>query len=134
MDVGWWLRSLGLERYEAVFRDNAIDDTILPSLTATDLKDLGIGIVGHRRKLFEAIGRMPCDASSASADAVRNRGELGDVAERRQVAVMFCDLVGSTALSSRMDPEDLREVIVAYQKCVAEMVHRFHGYVAKYMG
>src|SRR5262249_52402172 len=118
MDVGWWLRSLGLERYEAVFRDNAIDHTILSSLPADDLKDLGIGSVGHRRKLLDAIASMRSDASSASANAVRNRGEPSDVAERRQVTVMFCDLVGSTSLSSRMDPEDLREVIVAYQKCV----------------
>jgi class 3 adenylate cyclase/predicted ATPase len=136
MDVGGWLRRLGLEEYEAAFRENAIDDTVLPSLTADDLKDLGIGIVGHRRKLLDAIAVLHSDvnASSTSTSARRIRGEPSDSVERRQVTVMFCDLVGSTALSSRMDLEDLREVIAAYQECVAETVHRWHGYVAKYMG
>src|SRR6185437_11334120 len=136
MHLGGWLRKLGLEKYEAAFRENAIDDTVLPSLTADDLKDLGIGIVGHRRKLLDAIAALHSDvnASSTSASARRVRGEPSDSAERRQVTVMFCDLVGSSALSSRMDPEDLRDVIAAYQKSVAETVHRFHGYVAKYMG
>src|SRR6202051_4263452 len=137
MDLRGWLRSLGLERYEAAFRENEIDETVLPSLTAEDLKDLGVGIVGHRRKLLDAIAalrtdataRDPCDAVSSPPSATPQ-----DRAERRQVTVMFSDLVGSTALSARMDPEDLREVISAYQKCVAETVGRFGGFVAKYMG
>src|SRR5438270_4403954 len=137
MDLGGWLRSLGLGQYEAAFRENAIDDTVLPNLTAEDLKDLGVSIVGHRRKLLDAIGalRTGADATQSSGAATsaptvspENR------AERRQVTVMFSDLVGSTALSARMDPEDLREVITAYQKCVAETVQRFGGFVAKYMG
>src|ERR1700736_5037328 len=138
MDVGAWLRSLGLERYEAAFSDNEIDGTVLPSLTAEDLKDLGVGIVGHRRKLLDAIAALRTDATAKapSGDAVSSPPSATpeDRAERRQVTVMFSDLVGSTALSARMDPEDLREVISAYQKCVAETVGRFGGFVAKYMG
>src|SRR5882757_10496224 len=137
MDVGGWLRSLGLEQYEAAFRENAIDDTVLPSLTAEDLKDLGVEIVGHRRKLLDAIAALRGDAATKSAPpdnlAPSDRTNI-DAAERRQVTVMFSDLVGSTALSAHMDPEDLREVISAYQKSVAETVRRFDGFVAKYMG
>ena len=136
MDVGGWLRSLGLERYEAAFRDNEIDDTVLLSLTAEDLKELGVGILGHRRKLLDAIAALRANESAKvpPADTPPTVGSPKDAAERRQVTVMFSDLVGSTALSARMDPEDLREVISAYQKCVAETVQRFGGFVAKYMG
>src|SRR6266851_4910785 len=138
MDLRGWLRSLGLERYEAAFRENEIDETVLPSLTAEDLKDLGVGIVGHRRKLLDAIAALRTDATAKdpSGDAVSSPPSAthDDRAERRQVTVMFSDLVGSTALSARMDPEDLREVISAYQKCVAESVGRCGGFVAKYMG
>jgi len=142
MDVIVWLRSLGLGQYEAAFRENEIDDTVLPGLTAEDLKDLGVGIVGHRRKILDAIAALRTDASgkAPSADAATTSTAPSvspspeDRAERRQVTVMFSDLVGSTALSARMDPEDLREVISAYQKCVAETVGRFGGFVAKYMG
>jgi class 3 adenylate cyclase/tetratricopeptide (TPR) repeat protein len=140
MDHGGWLRRLGLEQYEAAFRENEIDETILPKLTAEDLKDLGVSIVGHRRKLLDAIaalrtdgGAEPSSANEASTSWSSGVGPAGR-AERRQVTVMFYDLVGSTALSARMDPEDLREVISAYQKCVAETVRRFDGFVAKYMG
>src|SRR6516165_4075775 len=132
MDLGAWLRSLGLEQYGVAFRENAIDETVLPSLTAEDLKDLGIGIVGHRRKLLNAIAAL---RSEANAEAPPS-GTLAAIAtprksaaERRQVTVMFSDLVGSTELSAHMDPEDLREVISAYQKCVAETVRRFDGFV-----
>ena len=137
MDLGGWLRSLGLDQYEVAFRDNAIDEKVLPSLTAEDLKDLGVGIVGHRRTLLNAIAALRQDASAKTAPSdtppTLDRSAK-DTAERRQVTVMFSDLVGSTALSARMDPEDLREVISAYQKCVAEAVQRFGGFVAKYMG
>jgi class 3 adenylate cyclase/predicted ATPase len=135
MDLRGWLRSLGLERYEAAFRENEIDETVLPSLTAEDLKDLGVGIVGHRRKFLDAIAALRTDATAkaTSGDAVSSPPSE-DRAERRQVTVMFSDLVGSTALSARMDPEDLREIISAYQKCVADTVQRFGGFVAKYMG
>jgi class 3 adenylate cyclase len=135
MDLGGWLRSLGLQQYEAAFRENEIDATVLPSLTAEDLKDLGVGIVGHRRKLLDAIAALRGDAEATAAAAAAPSGaNAPSHAERRQVTVMFSDLVGSTALSARMDPEDLREVIGAYQKCVAETVRPFGGFVAKYMG
>ena len=137
MDIGGWLRSLGLEEYETAFRQNHIDDTVLPSLTAEDLKDLGIGSIGHRRKLIDAVALLRGDANAKAplpeAPSILPK-PAQDTAERRQVTVMFSDLVGSTALSARMDPEDLREVISAYQKCVAETVQRFGGFVAKYMG
>ena len=135
MDIGGFLRSLGLERYEAAFRENAIDETVLPDLTDQDLEKLGV-LLGHRRKLLRAIAEL----NGGSKDTARPSTEAAtaiapqDTAERRQVTVMFSDLVGSTALSARMDPEDLREVISAYQKCVAETVQRFGGFVAKYMG
>src|SRR6202171_3301428 len=137
MDLAGWLRSLGLEQYEAAFRENAIDDMVLPSLTAEDLKDLGVGLVGHRRKLLAALAALRAEASAKTPpyDAVATVDRSAtDTAERRQVTVMFCDLVGSTALSARMDLEDLREVISGYQTCVAETVRRFDGFVAKYMG
>jgi class 3 adenylate cyclase len=136
-DLGGWLRGLGLEQYEAAFRENEIDDTVLPNLTADDLKDLGVGIVGHRRRLLDAIAALRAEASPPAplAAAPLESDHIGkDVAERRQVTVMFSDLVGSTALSARMDPEDLREVISAYQMCVADTVRRFGGFVARYMG
>src|SRR5271168_2079946 len=136
MDIGGWLRSLGLERYEAAFRENEINERVLPNLTAEDLKDLGVLIVGHRRTLLDAIASLRVDASAKEVPAASPTAGTSskDSAERRQVTVMFSDLVGSTALSARMDPEDLREVISAYQKCVAETVRRFGGFVAKYMG
>jgi predicted ATPase/class 3 adenylate cyclase len=140
MDLGGWLRSLGLERYEGAFRENEIDETVLPNLTAEDLMQIGVGPVGHRRKLLDAIAALRADAGgkapSAEAAATPNTPSVApeDRAERRQVTVMFSDLVGSTALSARMDPEDLREVIAAYQKCATETVRRSGGYVAKYMG
>ena len=140
MDIVVWLRSLGLGKYEAAFRENDIDETVLPSLTHETLKDLGVTSVGHRLKLLEAIAALRGDASGkapavdAAAASSAPSPHPEDRAERRQVTVMFSDLVGSTALSARMDPEDLREVISAYQKCVAETVQRFGGFVAKYMG
>jgi class 3 adenylate cyclase len=140
MDVMVWLRSLGLERYERAFRENEIDERVLPNLTQEDLKEIGVGPVGHRRILLEAIAALGTDAggkaltAEAATALSAPRVAAEDRAERRQVTVMFSDLVGSMALSARMDPEDLREVILAYQKCVAETVRRFGGFVAKYMG
>ena len=127
MDVAAWLRGLGLEQYEAAFRENAIDASVLPRLTAGDLKDLGVTLVGHRRRLLDAIAAL--GAEPAVADV-----PVRAVAERRQLTVMFCDLVGSTALAVRFDPEDLREIEGAYHRIVAETVGRFGGFVAKYMG
>jgi len=136
MDVASWLRSLGLEQYEAVFRENAIDVSVLPDVTDQDLEKLGV-LLGHRRKLLRAIADLETNAKATLGPVVAPGAvdsSPRDTAERRQVTVMFSDLVGSTALSARMDPEDLREVISAYQKCVAETVQRFGGFVAKYMG
>jgi class 3 adenylate cyclase len=137
MDLGGWLRSLGIQQYEAIFRENAIDETVLPDLTDQDLEKLGV-LLGHRRKLLRAIANPENADKGSSAihsSAAPAAGAISqDAAERRQITVMFSDLVGSTALSSRMDPEDLREVISAYQKCVAEVVRRFGGFVAMYLG
>jgi class 3 adenylate cyclase len=133
MNVRNWLQSLGLERYEAAFRDNAIDEAVLPDLTEEHLRELGLPL-GARIKLMRAIAarQKPADDQS-TAGAVAEDTSV-DSAERRQVTVMFSDLVGSTALSARMDPEDLGKLISAYQKSVAETIRLFDGFVAKYMG
>ena len=130
MDVGDWLRQLGLEQYEPAFRANEIDAKVLPSLTAEDLKDLGVSLVGHRRRLLDAIAALGNDAPQAPSSGAPAPAS----AERRQLTVMFCDLVGSTALSTQVDPEDLRDLINAYHAACAERVVRFGGYLAKYMG
>ena len=132
MDVASWLRSLSLGQYEATFREAEIDADILPELTDQDLEKLGVPL-GHRKRLLKAIANVRLTEQPPATAAAHARAGT-DIAERRQVTVMFSDLVGSTALSARMDPEDLREVITAYQKCVAETVQRFGGFVAKYMG
>src|ERR1700676_4507228 len=133
MDVAAWLRGLGLDRYEQAFLDNEIDAEVLRELTADDLKDLGVNLVGHRRKLLAAIAALGAEMSVPAPTAAPGKPVQTD-AERRQLTVMFCDLVGSTALSSRLDPEDLRELIGDYHRAVAERVGRFDGFVAKYMG
>ena len=139
MDIVVWLRSLGLGKYEAAFRENEIDETVLPGLTHETLEELGVASNGPGCKLLDAILRCAARAGKTpSVDVATTTSAPSappeDHAERRQVTVMFSDLVGSTALSARMDPEDLREVISAYQKCVAQTVQRFGGFVAKYMG
>jgi class 3 adenylate cyclase/predicted ATPase len=133
VDIGTWLHGLGLQQYEQVFRDNAIDATVLPDLTADDLRDLGVSLIGHRRKLLAAIAALDHEKPVASAAPV-DQSVAVSTPERRHLTVMFCDLVGSTALSARLDPEDLRDVIAAYHRSVAEVVRGFDGYVAKYMG
>jgi class 3 adenylate cyclase/predicted ATPase len=130
LDVGTWLRGLGLERYEAAFSDNEIDWEALPKLTTEDLKDLGVVLGSHRRKLLEAIAALQRETRPQRSAT----DQVVPIAERRQLTVMFCDLVGSTALSARLDPEDLREVIGAYHAAVAEVIGGFDGFVAKYMG
>src|ERR1700738_1897673 len=137
MEVGEWLRSIGLEQSEPAFRANEIDTRVLPSLTAEDLKDLGVTLVGHRRRLLDAIAALGAAVPAAPPPSPPPRageGRVGAEAERRQLTVMFCDLVGSTALSSRLDPEDLREVITAYHRAVAEVVTQLDGFVSRYMG
>jgi class 3 adenylate cyclase len=133
MDVADWLRKLGLEQYESAFRANEIDADLLPRLTAEDLRDLGVGLVGHRRRLLDAIAALRTEIPIIEPPAPRDSPVRAD-AERRQLTVMFCDLVGSTALSARLDPEDLREIIGAYHRAVAEVVSEWDGFVARYMG
>ena len=137
MDIAAWLRGLGLERYEQAFRNNDVDAKILPHLTADDLKDIGIASVGHRRTILASIEALgAADPASAEtfepvpAPPATPRPE----AERRQLTVMFVDLVGSTALSGKLDPEDMQQVIRAYQDCCAEVMRRWEGHIAKYMG
>jgi class 3 adenylate cyclase/predicted ATPase len=128
-----WLEKLGLSDYAERFAENGINVAALPHLTDQDLKDIGV-LLGHRRIMLAAISKLTGADPAVPDSTVRTEQRPQDAAERRQVTVMFSDLVGSTALSTRMDPEDLREVISAYQKCVAETVRGFGGYVAKYMG
>ena len=136
MDIGGWLRGLGLERYEQAFRENEIDQRVLRKLTAEDLKELGVAAIGHRRLLIDAISELTAEGEGAVADAAQatSARQASGEAERRQLTVLFCDLVGSTPLSTRFDPEDLREIVGAYHRCVADTVGRFGGFVAKYMG
>src|SRR3984893_6979759 len=137
MDLGEWLRSLGLEQYMIAFRENGIDLSVLPDLTDQDLEKLGV-LLGHRRKLLRAIADLEAIEKSAPAVAVAAAAPASprplDTAERRQLTVMFCDLVGSTALSARLDPEDMREIIGAYHRCCTEQIAIAGGFVAKYMG
>jgi class 3 adenylate cyclase/predicted ATPase len=136
MDIAAWLRGLGLERYEPAFRENEIDWASLPRLTWEDLRDLGVVLGSHRRRLLDAIAQLRSGSPLPTPPPLAGEGRVGvgGGAERRQLTVMFSDLVASTALSARLDPEDLREVIGAYHRCVAETVARFAGFVAKYMG
>ena len=134
-----WLKRLGVEQYAHCFDENDIDFSVRRDLNDQDLEKIGVVSLGHRRKLLRAIADLKNVKKSGPAPTVPSRAPPGvprppDLAERRQVTVMFSDLVGSTALSARLDPEDLREVISAYQRCVAETVRRFGGFVARYMG
>jgi class 3 adenylate cyclase/predicted ATPase len=129
LDIAAWLRGLGLAQYEPAFRENDVDAQVLPRLTAEDLISIGVISVGHRRRLLDAIAALgPREAAAAPETPVRSD------AERRHLTVMFCDLVGSTPLSARVDPEDLRRIIGAYHRCVTEIVEGFGGFVARYMG
>src|SRR5450631_830178 len=136
--IAGWLEKLGLGQYASRFAENDITFAILSELTDQDLKELGVSSLGHRRQLLRAIAELngveKATPKPAPATAAPVTLQPHNAAERRQVTVMFSDLVGSTALSARMDPEDLREVISAYQNCVAETMRRFGGFVAKYMG
>jgi class 3 adenylate cyclase/tetratricopeptide (TPR) repeat protein len=134
VDVAAWLHDLGLARYVPAFRDNDVDAEVLPKLTAEDLISIGVTSVGHRRKLLDAIAGLGKAVPTAVVAAPTLDAPAQVDAERRQLTVMFCDLVGSTALSTRHDPEDLRELIGDYHRAVAETVGRFDGFVAKYMG
>jgi class 3 adenylate cyclase len=130
MDVGGWLKSLGLGQYEALFRASDIDADILRELTEVDLEKLGVSL-GHRKRLLRAISGL----TAAEVPAVPTAApEVSAEGERRQLTIMFCDMVGSKPLSTRFDPEDLREIVGAYHRCVADTVARFGGFVAEYMG
>ena len=132
MDLAEWLRGLGLEQYAAAFQNNDIDQKVLHRLTGEDLRELGVASVGHRRRLLDAIAALHNGAPQPIT--IPAAAAASSEAERRQLTVMFCDLVGSTRLSTRFDPEDLRDVIGAYHSCVTNTVGRFAGFVAKYMG
>jgi class 3 adenylate cyclase/predicted ATPase len=137
MDVADWLHTLGLDQYETAFRENLVTMDLLPNLTPDDLKDLGITLVGHRRRLLDAIATLRTVADPAGDPQTAAEPPLQaqqSAAERRQLAVMFCDVVGSTALSSRLDPEDLSAVIRDYQARVRGIIVRFGGFVARYVG
>ena len=142
MVVADWLRALGLERYEATFRENDVDAELLLGLTDNDLKDIGVNSLGHRRRLLEAIAALrrkdapiddlarisPSPPASPTESLTETRGE------RRQLTVMFCDLVGSTALSEKLDPEELRSLLHAYRTLCGDVIARYDGFVARYVG
>jgi class 3 adenylate cyclase/tetratricopeptide (TPR) repeat protein len=144
MDVADWLRALGLERYEAAFRENDVSAEVLCDLTAEDLEGLGVATIGHRRRLLVAIARLNgqpgTDAASPMvASVATGSGSLGEDAvlqggERRQLTVMFCDLMGSTALGEKLDPEELRSLLHAYRILCGDVIARYDGFVARYVG
>jgi class 3 adenylate cyclase len=125
-----WLKNLELGQYAQCFAENGIDPSVLPDLTDQDLEKLGV-LLGHRRKILRAIAKFD---EAANADTAAAGPPPQDDIERRHLTVMFCDLVGSTALSTRLDPEDLREIVGAYHRCCAEVIGKFGGFVAKVHG
>src|SRR6202051_4669349 len=134
MDIGGWLRSLGLGQYEATFRESEIDAEVLPELTESDLSQLGVPL-GHRKRLLKAIAALGAveKASSTVAGPIREDA-VSPGGERRQLTVMFCDLVGSTALSEKLDPEELRSLLRAYRTLCGDVIARYDGFVARYVG
>jgi class 3 adenylate cyclase len=134
MDVADWLKALDLERYAVAFRENDVRAEVLSHLTADDLKELGVAAIGHRRQLLVAIAKLqdenvaPPPTNKADDDRASTSGE------RRQLTVMFCDLVGSTALSEKLDPEELRSLLHAYRTVCGEVIARYDGFVARYVG
>ncbi len=143
MDIAAWLRELGLERYEEAFQDNEVDARSLPHLTAEDLKEMGVMAIGHRRLLLQAIAALQERAAAPLEPVPRQinvSAGVGDSAgwaseaERRPLTVMFCDLADSTVLSTELDPEDLQDLIRAYQERCTNIIRAYEGFVAKYMG
>jgi class 3 adenylate cyclase/ABC-type lipoprotein export system ATPase subunit len=141
MDIVVWLRSLGLGKYEAAFRDNEVDDSVLPNLTAEDLKELGVTALGHRRKLLDAIAALRTDEDAKtkattqdSAGLPASAPTIEAIAERRQLTVAFIDLVGSTLLGGELDPEDLIRLLSQYREACVAAIARFEGHVAQYLG
>jgi class 3 adenylate cyclase len=138
MDVGGWLRSLGLGQYEEKFRDNRIDAELLPRLTADDLKDIGVSVVGDRRRLLDAIAALagakaPADVPASPSNPSPARGPQVS-AERRPITVMFCDLVGSTSIAAKLDPEDWRSLVNVYLDEASNAVTGLGGHVLKKLG
>src|SRR6202020_1392010 len=138
MDVGGWLRGLGLGQYEEKFRDNKIDADLLPRLTVDDLKDIGVSVVGDRRRLLDAIAVIggvgrPADVPASSTKSAPSKG-LQASAERRPITVMFCDLVGSTSLAAKLDAEDWRTLVNAYLDEASAAVTGLGGHVLKKLG
>jgi class 3 adenylate cyclase len=145
MDVVVWLRSLGLEEYEAAFRDNKINERVLPNLTQEDLKEMGVGPVGHRRILLDAVAALRAEGgvkapSPAAAPAVQSAtppsaASVAQAAgERRYLTVLFCDLVGSTSISARLDAEEWRDLVSDYLDAASAAVTEMGGHVAKRLG
>ena len=145
MDIVVWLRSLGLGKYEAIFRENEIDETVLPNLTAEDLKELGVSALGHRRKLLDAIAALRTDAGTKAPTIAVGPPRPSPptptitpvaqaVGERRHITVMFCDLVGSTSISAGLDAEDWRDLVGAYLDVASAAVTEMGGHVAKKLG
>ena len=129
MDIAEWLKGLGLKRYEEAFLANDLDATLLKTLTSDDLQQLGVTSLGHRKILLNAIAILEASSNTKRLDAAPP-----PMAERRQLTVFFCDLVGSTDLSTKLDPEDLRDVLRVYQNTVAGEIVRYEGYTARFMG
>src|SRR3954463_14655472 len=142
MDVGAWLRELGLDQYEAAFRENGVDAEVLPTLTGEELKDIGVSLIRHRRRLLEAIAKLQDDGASSQATKpsgdhpapIPADDDVSQSGERRQLTVMFCDLVGSTALGEKLDPEELRSLLHAYRTLCGDVIARYDGFVARYVG
>src|SRR5262249_13418205 len=145
MDMVVWLRSLGLGKYEALFRENDIDETVLLTLTAEDLKELGVTSFGHRRKLLDAIAALRADAANKAptlaaacapkSDATHTVAPIAEArGERRHITVMFCDLVGSTSISARLDAEEWRDLVSSYLDAASSAVTEMGGHVAKKLG
>jgi class 3 adenylate cyclase len=133
VDVGDWLRNLGLEHYEAAFRENGVNPDLLRHLTVDDLKELGISAVGHRRQLLLAIAALR-DCTQSAVRPADEHAATSSGGERRQLTVMFCDLVGSTALGEKLDPEELRGLLHAYRTLCGDVILRYDGFVARYVG
>jgi len=133
MDVGEWLRGLGLGQYDEKFRDNKIDADVLPRLTADDLKDIGVSAVGDRRRLLDAIAALAEEIPGSQSKSTPPKGPQVS-AERRPITVMFCDLVGSTGLAAQLDAEDWRDLVSEYLDQASAAVVGFGGHVLKRLG
>ena len=137
-DIAQWLEDLGFVQYAEAFVENGVDFDLLSEITNDDLKDLGVARLADRKRLLKAIAAFADVDAPAAAGSIETNVAASPPAEmqaeRRQLTVMFCDLVGSTELSTRFDPEDLREIIRAYQEACAKVIAQYNGYIAKYMG